>query len=73
MNLSLIFFRVFNQNVFAPEQMIQFILIGTNSDELDSICQASKSLNGLQQVRDDDDDFDNGDDVLNSICSQKFE
>ena len=56
MNLSLIFFRVFNQNVFAPEQMIQFILIGTNSDELDSICQDSKSLNGLQQLDDDDDD-----------------
>ena len=51
MNLTLILFAVFNQQVLVPEQMIQFILIGTNSDEVDSICQASKSLNGLQQPK----------------------
>ena len=47
----LILFAVSNRNVFVPEQTIQFILIGANSDEADSICQASKSLNGLQQLQ----------------------
>ena len=51
MDMTLILFPVFNQQVFVPEQMVQFILIGTNSDEVDSICQASKSLNGLQQPK----------------------
>ena len=39
----------FQSKCFIPKQIIQFILIGTNSN---SIYQANKSVNGLHQLDD---------------------
>ena len=47
-NWEWISFPFYQSRFFVLEQMVQFILIGTNSDEADSICQTGKSSNGHQ-------------------------
>ena len=47
-NWAWISFLFYQSRFFVLEQMVQFILIGTNSDEADSICLTGKNSNGHQ-------------------------